>query len=185
MKKCLLLTVLMVSFAVANPSLVYADQEAQLKQLEDAVKTPPKLYGTRRIVMDNEAEVQDVAAPADCSALPQDVKSTAVDFSIQFKAGSAEIAPASRTTLQQIARILSLNPQRCILVEGHADATGNADRNMALSQERAASVAAFIAEKAGLERSRLVPIGKGVTEPIQNLDPRNPKNRRVVFKVVG
>jgi flagellar motor protein MotB len=47
------------------------------------------------------------------------------------------------------------------------------------------SVVKFIVEKAGLDASRLVPVGKGPTEPLSNLDPRDAKNRRVVFKVVG
>jgi len=32
---------------------------------------------------------------------------------------------------------------------------------------------------------RLVPIGKGSNDPLKNLDPRDGKNRRVVFKVVS
>jgi outer membrane protein OmpA-like peptidoglycan-associated protein len=113
------------------------------------------------------------------------VKATAVDFAIQFKVGSAEVAPSSEGVLREIAKILALSPDRCVLVEGHTDASGNADKNMALSRERAGSVVRFIVEKTGLDRNRLVPIGKGSSDPLQNLDQRDPKNRRVVFKVVG
>ena len=163
-----------------------------------ATPAPIKKPRTRAIVFDNDAGA--TAAPAtataavsetkparigDCAALPADVKTTPVDFAIQFKSGSADLAPASEETLRQIAKILALSPDRCILVEGHTDAVGNFEKNMALSKDRSSSVVKFIVEKAGMDASRLVPIGKGQTEPVKNTDPRDSKNRRVVFKVVG
>jgi len=174
-----------------------AGDEAKLKELERAMNAPAernivKKPRTRAIVFDNEPE--QAAAPAsepkavsagDCSTLSPDVKATAVDFVIQFKIGSAEVAESSEMLLRQIAKVLALSPDRCVLVEGHTDATGNADRNMILSRERAGSVVKFIVEKAGMDRNRFVPIGKGPSDPLKNLDPRDPKNRRVVFKVVG
>ena len=76
-------------------------------------------------------------------------------------------------------------PDKCILIEGHSDATGNADSNLSLSKDRASSVVKFIVDKAGMDTNRLTAVGKGQSEPLKNLDPRDPKNRRVVFKVVG
>ncbi len=170
-----------------------SDDTAKLKELERAMTAPAegakKHYKTRAIVFDNDPQAAAPApvAPAggDCSSLQADVKAITVDFVIQFKLGSAEVAPASEPTLREIAKILSLNPERCVLVEGHTDATGNADRNMELSHKRAGSVVKFIVEKSGIDRNRLVPIGKGSSEPVKNLDPYDPKNRRVVFKVVS
>jgi len=174
-----------------------SDDTTKLKELERAMSAPAegakKQYKTRAIVFDNDPQTAAPApaAPAttmtggDCSTLPADVKAVPVDFAIQFKLGSAEVAPASEPTLREIAKILSLNPERCVLVEGHTDATGNAERNLELSHKRAGSVVKFIVEKSGIDRNRLIPLGKGSSEPVKNLDPRDPKNRRVVFKVVG
>lgn len=182
------------------------DDAAKLKELERALSAsqegaqigsaPQAKRRTRAIVFDNEPQggaaaepVKTVAAApvagvADCTSLPPDVKAVGVDFAIQFNVGSATVSPASEATLGQIARVLSLSPDRCVLVEGHTDATGNADKNLSLSRERASSVVNFISGKSGLDRQRLVPIGKGSSDPLKNLDPRDPKNRRVVFKVV-
>jgi outer membrane protein OmpA-like peptidoglycan-associated protein len=55
---------------------------------------------------------------------------------------------------------------------------------MALSRDRANAVVIFIATRHGIDRKRFVPVGKGSTETMPNLDARDPKNRRVVFKVV-
>ena len=178
---------------VGSRTVLASDDAAKLKELERAMSAPTdggkKKYKSRAIVFDNDqpAAAAPAEAPkaADCAALPPDVKAVPVDFAIQFKLGSADIAPASEPTLREIAKILSLNSERCVLIEGHTDSTGNADRNMELSHKRADSVVKFIVEKSGIERNRLVPIGKGSSDPMKNLDPRDAKNRRVVFKVVG
>ena len=189
--------------AALGTTPVRADDEstAKLKELERAMSEPksesaPAMPGakrrTRAIVFDNAPQDAAMpepakavkAGPADCGTLPTDVKAKAVDFAIQFKVGSADLTPAAEQTLSDIGKILSMAPDRCILVEGHTDSTGNADKNLALSRDRAASVVRFIAEKGGVDRKRLVPSGKGSSDPLNNLDPRDPKNRRVVFKVV-
>lgn len=176
----------------AGPSAFASDDADKLKELERAMAaapdrpTPAKNARTRAIVFDQAggaAEAPKAPAALDCAALPNDIKVVPVEFAIQFKIGSPEVAPASEAMLREIAKILSLNQERCILVEGHTDASGNAERNLALSQERARSVVKFIVEKAGINPARLVPIGKGSSDPIKNLDSRDQKNRRVVFKI--
>lgn len=203
----LILGLLVAGFG-ATASFADDDSKAKLDELKRAMTAPQegtaeiggtgtkKKVRTRAIVFDNEpqagaapaAELAKTAKPAaksDCSSLPADVKASAVDFAIQFKVGSAEISSASEMTLTEIAKILSLSPERCVLVEGHTDATGNADKNLALSRERANSVVKYITDKAGIDRNRVIPSGKGSNDPMKNLDPRDPKNRRVVFKVVA
>ncbi|CAB1367382.1 OmpA family protein [Denitratisoma oestradiolicum] len=180
----------------AQPAFSANDDTVKLEELKRAMTTPgsesipgKKKVRTRAIVFDSEPQVGSapeapVAPPTDCSSLSPDIKANAVDFAIQFKVGSADLSSTSEGTLIEIGKILSLSPDRCVLVEGHTDSTGNADKNMALSRDRAGSVVKFISERGGVERKRLIPIGKGSSDPIKNLDPRDPKNRRVVFKVV-
>ncbi|MDD4928545.1 MAG: OmpA family protein [Gallionella sp.] len=177
-----------------SASSAMADDAAKLQALERAVSAPAeqvtvtKKARTRAIVFDDKPEASAApaanSAGANCSSVPPDAKLTVVDFTIQFKLGSAEIASESEKVLREISRILSLS-DKCVIVEGHTDSIGNADRNNALSRERADSVVNFISQKANLDKSRLIPVGKGSSEPLQNLNPRNPQNRRVVFKVVG
>jgi outer membrane protein OmpA-like peptidoglycan-associated protein len=186
-----------LAFVIAlytSPSM--ADEADKLKELENAINAPAVEVvqkHTRAIILDekpNSAEANEhneVAAKVnstDCSTMQTDARSTAVDFSIQFKSGSSEIAASSEHVLEEIAKILSLT-RKCVIVEGHTDSIGNAGRNMLLSRERADSVVNYISDQGGLDRKRLIPVGKGSNEPLMNLNPRNPKNRRVVFKVVN
>lgn len=182
--------------AMGSGQAVAADDDAaKLEALQRAMTAPgdgepaKKKVRTRAIVFDKEgaAPAASAAAPAgplDCASLSPDAKANAVDFAIQFQVGSAKVSPASEATLGSIAKILALAPDRCVIVEGHTDATGNSDKNMALSKDRAGSVVNYISDKAGIERKRLVPVGKGSSSPATGLAPTDPKNRRVVFKVV-
>lgn len=183
---------------VSTTAIADQSEQAKLKELQRALTAPKEEaeeFSAKAIVFDKDdsGNVRAQAVPAqqqqgtttDCSLVPTDVRSTAVDFQIQFKVGSAELSPVSENTVLQIAKILALTPERCVFVEGHTDATGRPDANLRLSRERADSVVRFITDKAGVLRNRLITIGKGSTEPLQNIAPTDPKNRRVVFKVVN
>lgn len=147
---------------------------ATVKSLDNLLNRQPEI----------PAEAAKPPARMDCAKLPADVKANAVGFPIHFELRSDKISPESAATLDSIANILSLAPDRCVVIEGHADATGTAEMNMALSKARANSVANYIAGKAGIKRNRLVPLGKGSSSPATGLDPTDPQNRQVVFKVV-
>lgn len=186
--------------AVSLPASANDDAQ-KLEALQRALAVPgtegqepgKKKVRTRAIVFDNAdsapaqgapaSAVQAVAAPATCVGVNPDAPGTAVDFAIQFTAGSANIAPASAGLLDQIGKVLSLNPNSCIVVEGHTDITGNADKNTALSRQRAESVVQYLGRT--IPPARLAPVGKGSSQLLPNLAPSDSKHRRVVFKVVG
>lgn len=147
---------------------------ATMKNLDNRLNRQPAI----------PAEATKPPAQMDCANLPADIKANTVGFPIHFELRSDKISPESAATLDSIAKILSLAPDRCVVIEGHADATGTAERNMALSKARAVSVASYIAGKTGFESSRLVPLGKGSSSPATGLDPTDPQNRQVIFKVV-
>jgi len=184
---------------VATVATAAEDEASSLEELRRAMTEPsdvPKKKRTRAIVFDGDAAqtqspqvATSVAGPSggalDCTALPADAKATSVQFPIQFRPGSAVITPASGSTLAEISKILALTPDRCIIVEGHTDAEGNSERNLTLSRDRANAVVKFIVDKGSVDRKRLVPVGKGSTDPLKDLDPRDARNRRVVFKVVA
>lgn len=136
-----------------------------------------RLFGgrkTRAIVFD-----------ANCGSLPAQTRVTPAAFSIEFRPGSADLTPVAERKVHTIARSLKkgLGQYLCIAIEGHSDASGNADRNQALSQERAEAVRRII-EKDGIDTSLLTAAGKGSSEPLPGVDPTNPRNRRVVFKII-
>lgn len=129
-----------------------------------------------------------VAAPAPApqpAAQTMQVSENAIAFPIQFKVNSSQILPESIPFLQSIAGLMQKDPSLRLLIEGHTDISGNYQRNMALSRERAYAVMNFLVDRFGIDPTRLTPIGKGPMEPLPGLEPTDPKNRRVQFRIIG
>ncbi len=108
-----------------------------------------------------------------------------IDDTLYFSLGSADLAPEAQDSLQAVARTLRSHPEvRRVRVEGHADRSGSADQNLALSEQRARAVEQALVEL-GVESHRLASIGYGETRPVpvEHLDGEA-RNRRVVFRVI-
>ncbi len=100
---------------------------------------------------------------------------------VLFDIDSAELNSSARRILSQVAQQVVANPNAVINLEGHADATGDANYNMSLSNRRADSVAKFLVAQ-GVRQSQLVDIGAyGETVPVQdnNTNTGRAANRRV------
>jgi OmpA-OmpF porin, OOP family len=108
---------------------------------------------------------------------------TAVAFHINFAFDSAALPDSAHLMIDRLAQLMKEAPDLKLRVEGHTDAMGSADYNLTLSQERALSVAQYLAAQ-GIARDRLLLVGKGKNEPLTH-DPYDPANRRVQFVRIG
>jgi outer membrane protein OmpA-like peptidoglycan-associated protein len=99
---------------------------------------------------------------------------------VLFNFGRADLTRTARSTVAEIARVLTRFPGRPIWVEGHADAVGTIHRNYQLSEDRARSVAAELARN-GVSESLLSTRGLGESEPLSSnkRDDGRRVNRRV------
>lgn len=113
------------------------------------------------------------------------VGENAIAFPINFRVNSAEVMPESIPFIESIAGLLQKDPSIRLLIEGHTDISGNAARNTVLSRERAFSVMNYLIDHYRIDPMRLVPVGKGFSEPLGGMEPTNPKNRRVQFRIIG
>lgn len=100
---------------------------------------------------------------------------------ILFDTGSDQIRPESTPTLKEIGQMLQQYPDLRIAIEGHTDATGNADANQRLSEQRAAAVKAYLMEAYSIDADRLEAFGYGPSKPAaDNATPEGrQQNRRV------
>tara|TARA_R110002020_G_scaffold18686_11_gene64843 strand:+ start:1 stop:2370 length:2370 start_codon:yes stop_codon:yes gene_type:complete len=129
--------------------------------------------------------------PADQPAAKVDISTCAGpvdDFSgrnaILFQSGAALIASESEAPLDELVILLKACPDAVINVEGHTDADGDPQQNLALSVARAeAVVSALIAR--GVNPARLYAVGYGEAEPIADNATAAGKrqNRRIVVMV--
>ena len=102
-------------------------------------------------------------------------------YGLHFDVDSAHIQPKSETVVRQIADLMKANPTMRFQVEGHTDSDGGAAYNLRLSQRRAQAVVDDLVHRYGIARTRLIPKGFGLTEPVKpNTTAANKAlNRRV------
>ena len=103
---------------------------------------------------------------------------------IYFATGSAKLLTKSYGPLNTVVKMLKDNPDYQVSIEGNSDNTGTAARNQTLSEERAASVAAYLKSK-GIDESRITSKGNGQDNPIASNKTAagRAKNRRVELKI--
>ena len=102
-------------------------------------------------------------------------------YGIFFDTDKAELKPESDPTLQEIATLLTSNPDLKVVVVGHTDSQGSYDHNIDLSKRRAAAVVAALTKQFKIEGGRLKSAGVGMLAPTASneTDDGRAKNRRV------
>lgn len=105
---------------------------------------------------------------------------------ITFATGSSELTADARQRLNRVAEALVQQGQLKVEVAGYTDSRGNAELNRQLSQRRAESVAAYLAEK-GVAGDRLTARGYGPENPVatNDTDAGRRQNRRVELHPQG
>ncbi len=106
-----------------------------------------------------------------------------VTHGILFDTDSDRMKPESAPVVRQIARALETNAALKLLIEGHTDSTGAAERNMDLSRRRAEAVKLALVSQFKIAGDRLTTAGLGPSKPIDSNDTPagRAQNRRVEF----
>jgi len=99
---------------------------------------------------------------------------------IFFATASSKLLAKSNASLNTVVTILNENPTYKVQIDGHTDDQGKDEYNQTLSDNRAASVKAYLISK-GIAESRLNSTGYGETKPVADNKTAagRAKNRRV------
>jgi OmpA-OmpF porin, OOP family len=99
---------------------------------------------------------------------------------VLFDTGQATLKPGAYATLDRLAEVLREQSGRTVLIEGHTDNVGSDQNNQGLSERRAHSVQAGLAQR-GVNRNQITALGKGENFPIASNDDATGRqsNRRV------
>ena len=105
---------------------------------------------------------------------------------VQFAAGSAQLATEFRGLLDLGVVLLQRFPNVTITVLGHTDGDGDAAANQVLSQRRVDAVVAYLT-KPGIDTSRVIGVARGEAEPLAGNDTPEGRrlNRRIEFVITG
>lgn len=105
---------------------------------------------------------------------------------VNFEVGSDVLTSDSLQVLDGAAAVLLPRKNVRIEVQGHTDSTGDAQKNLELSDKRAVAVKNYLAGK-GVDAGRLETKGYGSSVPVgDNATPEGrAANRRIEFKVLS
>lgn len=104
---------------------------------------------------------------------------------LEFETNKSTILENSKTSLDQLAITLNSKRNWNILLSGHTDDVGDADKNMILSKNRVEAVKKYLVEKGVRENSiRIAYFGE--TKPIadNSTSEGRQQNRRVEFTII-
>jgi OOP family OmpA-OmpF porin len=132
------------------------------------------------IVEKGEMEQQVVA---DAKFMAEGISSTGhvAIYGIYFDFNKSDVKPESEPALNEIAKLLSNNPNLKVFIVGHTDNVGGVDYNMKLSQVRADAVMKALTTKYKVNLQRLKAYGVGQLSPVapNKSEEGRAKNRRV------
>ena len=112
---------------------------------------------------------------------------TLQDDGYKFKTNKYELTDDERSKLTDLAsQLKSSNRNVYLEIQGHTDATGTADYNMQLGEERAEAVRLFLNEQ-GVALNRMNTISYGETVPVASNKTKDGRaqNRRVQIVVLA
>jgi len=107
-----------------------------------------------------------------------------MQFQMYFKTGESELTQTDKTQIEALADFLSENDYMHVTIDGHADPRGENQYNIALSENRADSVAQIL-KQAGIPDFRLEVKGHGAnfsSASLESLDEYS-QQRRVKIQV--
>lgn len=130
----------------------------------------------------NAAAPAAAAVPAEVSACQSGVNAAVANRVINFRSGSAYIAPSSLPILDDVAKALMPCTDIAVEIGGHTDTSGSGDINQRLSQERADRVKAALIER-GVPAAALTAKGYGSSKPVNANNGLDAANRRIAFTV--
>jgi len=169
-----------------------AEQRGQMVERQQHAATQQELEKTREqlnaeIQRRQEAEEAQQKALAALGDVKKESRGTVLTIpgSVSFASGKADLLPAARNRLAQVATALKQGDAGSkIIVEGYTDATGSSERNQQLSQQRAEAVREALVSS-GLPAERVQAVGYGESRPVA--DDSSPAgratNRRVEIVV--
>ena len=127
--------------------------------------------------------MQSGTVTVNAQALASDITTTghAAVYGIYFDTGKAAIKPESKPVIEEIAKLLALQPTLKLHVVGHTDNVGVFASNVTLSKQRADAVVNALVTEHHIAAGRLLANGVGPLAPIASnaADDGRAKNRRV------
>lgn len=153
----------------------------------DAANSQADAHAARNAAMAAQAETDRLRGEMRDYKLKQtQLGATLVLQDVVFASGKSDLKAGAGQRLQPLAKYLQANPNVKVQIDGHTDSQGSNASNQSLSEARAQSVRATLAQM-GVSVDRITTIGHGETEPVADnmIAAGRLQNRRVEVTLVG
>ena len=154
-------------------------------------RQPPQAYELAKILFPPKTRSitlnQEPNTPPNTQAASAAAPVTAVGFMINFEYNSVHVLPKSRPYLDSLGEMLNFKQlkDKPLMIEGHADATGDEHYNLKLSEARAQAIKDYLVSVHRIEAKRLLTQGQGENRLLDPAHPAADINRRAEFKPWG
>ncbi len=144
---------------------------------------PAEANSERRVIQNIELNLPSAAA--DNAEATRTVGKVMRLEDLNFDAGKVKISASSFEELDKVVLMLKNNPRMVIQLEGHTDTRGNANANLALSQERVDAVKSYLVSK-GSSKRKIKTKAFGGTQPVtlEETEEAHALNRRVEIRIL-
>jgi outer membrane protein OmpA-like peptidoglycan-associated protein len=129
--------------------------------------------------MDKQAREIETALPgAQVERVGEGIKLTLGENAVRFDTNKSTLTSTAKANLDKLVPVFNQYPDTNIQIYGYTDSTGTPEYNLTLSDQRAASVKAYLSSK-GLSSSRFVTTGLGIADPIATNDTAEGRSQMV------
>jgi len=169
------------NLGVARASQLKRELASMFSIPASRMKTSYQLVNEERFVADSLKDAYRLRFEAANEVSDFSNFDTEKTITLNFNTGSSTpiMNELIRNDFGQFISYLESNPTSSILVTGHTDTTGDADRNMELGQQRAEEIKQYLVRN-GISGSRINTDSRGEEEPISESDA---ENRRVTVNI--
>ncbi|NEX20468.1 OmpA family protein [Thiorhodococcus mannitoliphagus] len=132
-----------------------------------------------------DASLEGALAALGAEATPDGARVTLAESQLRFRPGKAELDSQAPAALAGIAKLLKDQPGIEVVLRGYTDSSGDAEMNLALSEQRARAVRDVFVDF-GIDAERIQAQGLGEAHPVaDNATPEGQsRNRRVEVLLV-
>lgn len=137
--------------------------------------------------MDKQArEIEQALPGAQVERVGEGIRLVLGENAVRFDTNKSSLTFVAKNNLDKLVPVFNQYPDTNIQIYGYTDSTGSAEYNLTLSEQRAASVRAYLGSK-GISSSRFTTTGLGIADPIATNDTPEGRsqNRRVEFAITA
>jgi outer membrane protein OmpA-like peptidoglycan-associated protein len=157
------------------------------KERQQSEKTKAELDAANKARIEAEKKAAAaMASLAEVAKVKEEARGMVITLSgsVLFATGKYELLPIAREKLDEVAKALSDQGYKSMLVEGHTDSVGKASDNETLSLKRAEAVRTYLVSR-GIPSDKIRAVGLGSSRPIsENTSPDGRANNRRVEIIV-